>query len=315
MQAAPSGAPLARPLARLKPSTHAIVKEKQRIAILYAVLAAALYALAIPFSKIALKETPPAMTAALLYLGAGTGMALTGWIRKQRKISWKEAPLTRKDTPYIVGMVALDIAAPILLMLGLTWATAAEASLLNNFEIVATAVFALWLFGEKVSCRLWTAIGLITLASMLLAANSTDHFSFSPGALLVLAAAACWGLENNCTRKLSAKDPLEIVVIKGLGSGLGSLAIALSIGEAFPEARMLPAILLLGFVAYGLSIFFYVYAQRYIGAAQTSAYYALAPFIGVFLSFLLLGERPGGNFFLALAVMTLGTYLAAAKRE
>ena len=213
------------------------MKEKQRIAILYAVLAAALYALAIPFSKIALKETPPAMTAALLYLGAGTGMALTGWIRKQRKISWKEAPLTRKDTPYIVGMVALDIAAPILLMLGLTWATAAEASLLNNFEIVATAVFALWLFGEKVSCRLWTAIGLITLASMLLAANSTDHFSFSPGALLVLAAAACWGLENNCTRKLSAKDPLEIVVIKGLGSGLGSLAIALSHRRSIPGGK------------------------------------------------------------------------------
>ncbi len=43
--------------------------------------------------------------------------------------------------------------------------------------------------------------------------------------------------------------------------------------------------LVLGFVAYGLSIYFYVRAQRDLGAAKTSAFYAAAPFIGVILSF------------------------------
>lgn len=66
---------------------------------------------------------------------------------------------------------------------------------------------------------------------------------------------------------------------------------------------------------YGLSIYYYTYAQRVIGAARTSAYYAIAPFIGMLLSMLILGERPGSTFFVALAIMLIGTYLASGKNE
>lgn len=69
--------------------------------------------------------------------------------------------------------------------------------------------------------------------------------------------------------------------------------------------------MLLGFVAYGLSIFFYVRAQRMLGAAKTSAYYAVAPFIGAGLSLAVFGTLPGGLFLPALAVMAVGTYLAS----
>ncbi len=96
---------------------------------------------------------------------------------------------------------------------------------------------------------------------------------------------------------------MEIVIIKGLGSGLGSLVIALVVGEEIGSLIYIPAVLLLGFVAYGLSIFFYVYAQREIGAAKTSAYYAVAPFIGVVLSFIILGEKPNITFGIALIIM------------
>lgn len=65
-------------------------------------------------------------------------------------------------------MIALDIAAPILLMIGLKTATAANVSLLNNFEIAATSLIALFIFKELISKRVWFAIGLITVASMLL---------------------------------------------------------------------------------------------------------------------------------------------------
>ena len=62
-----------------------------------------------------------------------------------------------------------------------------------------------------------------------------------------------------------------------LGAGIGALCIALAIGEGFPLAKHIAILLLLGFVAYGLSIYCYTYAQRTIGAARTSTYYALAP--------------------------------------
>lgn len=284
--------------------------KKNNLATLFALLAAALYAINSPLSKLLLKELSATMMAAYLYLGAGIGMALVGLIQKRSRHYHGERSLTKKEIPYTIAMVVLDIAAPIFLMIGLNLTTAANASLLNNFEIVATAVIALIVFKEAISKRLWAAILLITLSSILLSVEDISSFSFSYGSILVLLACTCWGLENNCTRAISQKDPVQIVVIKGFGSGLGSLIIALFIGEPFGKPLYIAATLLLGFVAYGLSIFFYVYAQRDLGAAKTSAYYAIAPFIGVLLSLAIFNQIPGISFVVALLIMIGGTYLA-----
>ncbi len=285
--------------------------QHQPKAVFFAFLAAALYALNSPFSKLLLDRIPPTMMAAFLYLGAGLGLFLFGLFGKLTGKQTKELPLTRRELPFTVGMVVLDIAAPIFLMLGLTMTTAANASLLNNFEIVATSLIALMIFRETVSKRLWLAIGLVTLSSILLSFEDMSSLSFSWGSLFVLLACVCWGLENNCTRMLSSKNPLEIVVIKGFGSGTGSLILALAIGERFPDVWAVIGALLLGFVAYGLSIYFYIYAQRYLGAAKTSTYYAVAPFIGTGLSLLIFREMPSAVFLIALAIMIAGTYFAS----
>jgi drug/metabolite transporter (DMT)-like permease len=287
-----------------------IRKSQHRWAIFFAVLAAALYAVSMPLSKILLRHVSPMMMAAFLYIGAGTGMLLFSLIRPHIRLTDRENRLDRKDLPYTLAMVSLDIAAPILLMFGLKTTAAANASLLNNFEIVATAVIALLLFHEQVSRRLWFAIILVTVACMLLTIDDASSFSFSTGSLLVLAACICWGLENNCTRCISNKDPMEIVTIKGFGSGFGSLCIALCVGETFPQWQYVPSVMILGFVAYGMSIYFYTYAQRTIGAAKTSTFYAVAPFIGMLLSFAILGENITVSFIIALAIMIAGAYLA-----
>lgn len=279
--------------------------------IVWAILAAALYAISTPVSKLLLEEVPPAMMAALLYLGAGIGMLLLGLVRKGLGKGQAERKLTRKDLPFSVGMIVLDIAAPICLMVGLATTSPANASLLNNFEIVATSIIALSVFKEKIGKRLWLAIGLITLSSVVLSFEGASSFRFSIGSLFVLLACICWGFENNCTRMMSQSDPLEIVVLKGFGSGLGSLVIAYVVGARIPALRFILVTLLLGFAAYGLSIFFYVYAQRKLGAAKTSAYYAVAPFIGVALSLLIFWELPSPSFWVALLIMGVGAYLAA----
>ena len=284
---------------------------KYHKAIFHAVWAAALYAVSIPFSKLLLAHVPPTLLAALLYIGAGVGMAVLGAVRRSRS----EEPLRRADAPYAVAMVVLDIVAPVLLMLGLKHSPATSASLLNNFEIVATAIIALMVFGEAVGRRLWAAIALITLSSILLTMDTAEGLTFSLGSLLVLGATICWGIENNCTRQIADRNPLQIVKVKGLGSGLGALVVALVIGEELVALPWMLATMVIGFVAYGLSIYYYTYAQRIIGAARTSAYYAIAPFIGVLLSMLILGERPGNTFFVALAIMLIGTYLASGKNE
>ena len=283
----------------------------QKKATFFALLAAVLYAVNAPVSKLLLRQVPATVMAALLYLGAGAGVFLMGTVRRLSGREREERPLTRKELPYTVGMVALDIAAPIFLMAGLTRTTAANASLLNNFEIVATAITALVVFREAISKRLWLAIALVTASSLLLSFEDMSSLSFSWGSLLVLLACVCWGFENNCTRMLSSKDPMEIVVIKGFGSGLGSLVIALALGERLPGALLCLCALALGFVAYGLSIYFYIYAQRYLGAAKTSTYYAAAPFVGAGLSMVIFWEAPSGTYIAALVIMLAGTYFAA----
>ena len=276
----------------------------KNIATFFAILAAALYAINIPFSKILLQFVSPTMMAAFLYLGAGFGLFLYGTIAKEQG-----QRLTKAELPYTIGMVVLDIAAPILLMLGLKRTNSANASLLNNFEIVATSLIAFFVFREKLSVRLTIAIVLVTAASIALSFEGKGSFQFNTGSLFVLAAACCWGLENNCTRMLSNKSSVQITTVKGIFSGVGSLVIALVAGEPLPGILWIGAVMLLGFIAYGLSINFYIKAQKNLGAAKTSAYYSIAPFLGVLFGVLLLRERPVIQFYIGLAIMIAATVL------
>ena len=274
-----------------------------------AIAAAALYAISTPFSKILLEGVSPTMMASLLYLGAGIGLLLVSCSRRIVGRESGEAPLDRSDLPYTVAMIVLDIAAPILLMTGLTMTSSATTSLLNNFEIVATTVIALVIFRENVSTPLWTAILLVTVSSILLSVDDISGVVLSPGALLVLGACFCWGLENNCTRRLSEKDPIQITTVKGIFSGLGSLAVALYLGNPIPGIALICITLILGFLSYGLSISSYIRAQRDLGASRVSAYYSLAPFIGVAVAFVLFRESLGWSFWVALVLMIAGTAL------
>ena len=290
------------------------MQASQRRGICLAILAAGLYAINSPFSKLLLDYMPSTLMAGFLYLGAGIGMAAIALLRKSQGRAQTEARLTRADLPYTIAMVVLDIAAPIFLLLGLSRTTAANVSLLNNFEIVATALIALVVFREAISPRLWGGIVFVTASCALLSFEDMSGLHFSLGSIFVLLACLCWGIENNCTRRLSEKDPLEIVLVKGICSGFGSICIGLCLGERVTALWSVLAVLAVGFVAYVLSIFFYVYAQRLLGAARTSAYYAVAPFIGTLVSLIIFRETPPTTYFAALGLMVVGAWLSAQDK-
>lgn len=283
-------------------------KGKTRIlATLFAILAAALYAINVPMSKVLLEHVQPTMMAAFLYLGAGVGSWIYDVIVTLLGKKQKQEHLTKKELPYTIAMVLLDIAAPIFLMMGILRTNSANVSLLNNFEIVATSIIALVIFKEVISKRLWFAIVLVIISSVLLSFEGDGAFVFNEGSLYVLGACICWGFENNCTKMISNKSSTEIVTIKGIFSGLGSLIIGIVMGETVPELSWLAIVLVLGFVSYGLSINFYIKAQKDLGAAKTSAYYSVAPFLGVLFSIVLVGERPQIRFFIAFFIMIVAT--------
>lgn len=274
--------------------------------IFFAIAAAVLYAVNIPFSKIFLAHIGSVFMAGFLYLGAGAGMAV--YLKAAGQTDNVSVPFGKKDFPYIIGMVVLDIAAPVLLMMGLVRTSPATASLLNNFEIVATSIISFLIFREIISRKLWISIVLVTVASIILT-FSGGQLTADKGALMVLGATVCWGFENNCTKMLSRCSSEKIVVIKGLCSGAGSLIIGFVAGESMPQIQWILGAMALGFVSYGLSINFYIKAQKNLGAAKTSAYYSTAPFISVIFSFIIFGRVPGVRFFIALGIMIISTII------
>ena len=281
------------------------MKNKKIKAIISALLAAFLFAISTPLSKKLMENIPPSFMAAFLYLGAGVGVGIM-YIFNYKKED-KSLKLDKSDFKYTIAMIGLDILAPLLLMLGIKLGSASNASLLENFEIVATSLIALIIFKEKVSSRLWIAIFFIIISSFILTFNGKTSLDFSIGSIFVLLATISWGLENNCTKKISEKSTYQIVTLKGIFSGLGSLFIGLLLKEKIINYKYIFLAMILGFVAYGLSIFLYVRAQRDLGASKTSAYYSVAPFVGAFLAFLINGERPDEKFLLALIFMIIGT--------
>ena len=283
--------------------------------ILQALLAALFFGASAPLSKLLLIDVPPVLMAAFLYLGSGTGISL---IKLSQRLTshQKEAGIRRPDVKWLAGaIISGGIAAPIVLMISLQNTPASTASLLLNFEGVATTLIALFFFRESISRRALAAIFVITIASIFLSTNFAGGFGFSLGALGVLLACVLWGVDNNFTRNISAKDPLTIVSWKGLVAGTFSLFLGLLLGQQLPALTSILSILLLGFISYGLSTMLFIYSMRGLGAARTSALYGTAPLAGVLLSFIIFRDPITLLFGIAAALMVAGALLLANEEH
>jgi len=276
-----------------------------------ALLAASLFGASAPVAKLLLGDVEPVVLAALLYLGSGMSLLLIGFARRMSdRPGTVEAQIDRADVRWLVGAVlAGGVAAPIVLLFSLRSTPAATASLLLNFEGVATTFIAALVFKEAIGCRAWWAILCVTAASILLSLNVNGGWGLSIGALGILAACLLWGIDNNFTRNIAAKDPLAIVTLKGLGAGVCSLVLALILGNSLPTPGVALKAMLLGSLSYGLSVVLFIRAMRGLGAARTSALFGTAPLAGVAVSILLLGEAPTILLVTALPFMTVGALL------
>ena len=277
--------------------------------ILQALLAAIFFGASAPIAKLLLGEITPIFLAAFLYLGSGTGTLLVKLTQRMRSKEM-EAGIKPPDIKWLAGaIISGGIAAPIILMVSLQNTPASTASLLLNFEGVGTTLIALLFFKEAISRRAWTAIIVITLASIFLSTNFESSWGMSLGAFGVVFACVLWGLDNNFTRNISGKDPLTIVAWKGLAAGTFSFFLALFLGNSLPSLTTILYTLVLGFVSYGLSTILFIRSMRGLGAARTSALYGTAPLAGVLLSIVIFGELPSFWFIIAAMMMIGGALL------
>ena len=275
-----------------------------------ALASAVLFGVSAPLAKLLLGDVSPWMLAGLLYCGSGLGL----WT--YRLVTRKEhVRIQRTDVAPLVGaVVAGGMVAPVLLMLGLSAMPASGASLLLNAEAVFTAVLAWVVFREHVDRRILLGMIAIVLGAAVLSVPYGVALGTPLPALSILGACLCWGLDNNLTRKVSLNDPTWLAAVKGGVAGPVNLALALAMGARLPGAVALAGALLLGFVAYGLSLVLFIRALSMVGTARAGAYFAVAPFVGAVLS-IAMGEPVTWSLALAGALMGVGVWLHLTERH
>ena len=281
-----------------------------RAGVLPALLSALLFGASTPFAKLLLGSVDPWVLAGLLYLGAGVGLAIFIAVRP----AGAEAPLRLAHLPRLAAVVAFGgVLGPLLLMGGLARTDAATASLLLNLEGLATLAIAWGVYREGVDRRLVAGALSIVAGGAVLAWRGSA--AVDPGALLVVAACVCWGIDNNLTRGLNAADPAALAMIKGLAAGTVNLLAGLGVGGALPPPATIAAAAMVGVVGYGASLVLYLIGQRHLGAARTGAYFSLAPFAGAALAVGLVGESVTLPLLAAAALMAVGLWLHLVERH
>jgi len=287
-------------------------------AVLYALIAAALFGISTPVAKVLIGSVHPAILAGLLYCGAGFGVAL---LRKlplgvfSSRVG-SEAALSRPDLPWLAGaIIAGGVVGPILLLVGLTRTDASTASLLLTLEGVATALMAWFIFHENFDRRI--AIGMLCLVAgaIVLSWSGAPTLESALGPLAVIGACVAWGLDNNLTRKISLADPLQIVALKGMAAGPINLLLGLIAGGSLPGPVPALAAAVVGFFSYGVSLALFVLALRHLGTARTAAYFSTAPFFGAVVAVTALNEPMSYQLALAGAFMALGLWLHVTERH
>lgn len=277
--------------------------------------AAVLFGAAAPLSKLLTGTVDPWLLAGILYLGAGSGLVVVRMGRRAIGLPSQEAPLRRGDLPWLAAVVLFGgLLGPLFLMFGLSLTSAASGSLLLNLEGLATMAIAWLVYRENVDRRLLLGAGAILAGAVLLAWNG-QGVSLDYGGALIAAACLCWGIDNNLTRKISAADPVQIAMIKGLAAGATNIALALWLGASFPPLADIAAGGAVGFLGVGVSLVMFMLGLRHLGTARTGAYFSLAPFIGAAIAIVLFGEQPTVQFGSAAALMALGLWLHLTERH
>ena len=276
-----------------------------------AVAAGLLYGATLPASKALLDGLSPAALAGLCYIGGGLGLSVYRVFVVSR-----EAPLTRHAAPWLLGAAAAGgVLAPLCLFAGLRLSSASTVSLILSIEALLTALLAAMVFREAVGKTVWASIALGTLAAGVLSYDPVRvRLAFEPGLWLAAAAGLLWALDNNLTGRISAKDPVRIVAIKGWTAGTVNLAVAwFSSSGTAPAAGAVASALVVGALGYGLSLVLLVRAMRELGASRGVAVFGLYPFFGAALSLLFLKEPWSWN--LAFSAVLMASALWLLLRE
>jgi drug/metabolite transporter (DMT)-like permease len=281
-------------------------------AILSLVVVMAIWGSAFPITKAALAHVPP-MTFALLRFAVALlvllPFALTHHKRAASSISgaW--------GTIAAMGVCGVTLFYGVL-NIGLSYATATQAAIIQSIIPVITAIIAVVVLKERPSGKRVTgiALSLAGVALVVLAGvPSGDARNPVLGSVLILGAVIAWAVYTILAKRVATADQL---VITAYSSVIGTVLLVplalfeqLGVRPTAPPLQAWVSIIYLGVFSSAVGHLLYSRSLVYLDASQAATFINLVPIVGVAVSVIFLGETVVGGQLLGGALALLGVWL------
>lgn len=277
--------------------------------IVFSFISAFLYGLNVPISKLFIDKIFPNEMLFLLYFGNVIVMFFIILFNKKETFKFN-----RKEMPSIVGIVLSEVITSLLLIKALQSLNASTVSLLSILETSATVILSIFIFKSKLSKKLILSVIFVTIGSIILSFNDINNFNISFSILLVLIVTFIWGLENNLTEKISNTKSLPLVFYKCLSVSLFSFILILGKSNIIDLILNYWYLIIFGFT-YGISILFFAYGTKYIGASKTAIIFSFSPIFSTFLSFIIFKDNISILFIISFIFMLFGIYFTILDKK
>jgi len=205
-------------------------------------------------------------------------------------------------------------------LLALERVEAGSVALWLNLELAMTAVLGVLFFRDHLSYKAWSGVLAAVLAAALL--SWSQGVAGIAAGLLVLMACVFWGLDNHLTALIDGISPSQSTFFKGLIAGLVNLAIGIHLRPLDTDASAILMALLVGALAYGLSIVLYIRAAQGMGATRAQVFFSSAPFFGLLFAIVFLDEAfmaiywlAGLLFVVAIVLLMLDSHVHAHRHS
>jgi drug/metabolite transporter (DMT)-like permease len=259
----------------------------KKTAFIIVLLSALLFGAATPGTKPLLSVFTANQMAGLLYLGAAIGVIFM-MIKENQFLN--PLKMTARNRIYLFAAVFFGgLLGPLFLMMGLKLASAASVSMWLTLEMVATSLIGHFFFKDHLTRLGWIGAAATVTAAIILAWG--EGIAGIQAGILVALACCCWGIDNHATALIDEITPAQSTFWKGVVAGSSNLIIGLILAPMIATPIEIISGLGVGVFAYGISIMLYIMAAQQMGATRSQIVFSSAPFFGIFLSAVFLGEQ------------------------
>ena len=285
----------------------------QHLGYVFAILAAVMFGSVSVLAKPLVSSVDPILLASLVYIISA--ITLSPLARKQKQ------KFSRKDILLILSIAVCGaVIAPSLYFVGLTHASASDASLIANGEVFFSVLLAVMFFREKLKPVGWIAI-ILVLAGMVIITTNLNFTDFTLQQIhykdmLLIFSTLFWALDNNLSRYLAQKmNVANIAQIKSAIGGIMLLVIAVLIFRINinVETDQIIPILVLGSVGFAASLYFFLQGLKRIGTVRTITIFSMSSVFGLVAAGVFLAEQISWYQIMAAGIMILGIYLVSRK--